>query len=250
MQFARKQRDIRTTRRWSLPVRLCWRAQTTFYKKLHSPTRLISVPVGAQLGGFRISLRAHGKSHLQRSDSIIKAGFALMDKAGGPLSCGRGLVGCNLKGVGTKSTSGLEMPTPCFFLWTWLKQFKLIRTLGSIKPITFVTSRLEKNRSHRRLGPELGALPLSLFFGPAWRRPFRSWNLTTNESLHFFMVFSRTSLNAVRGGLKLQMVGIWCGRIETTEADSRTVAITRRYRRSPRTPRRPLSFPRVVNIRL
>jgi hypothetical protein len=123
MQFARKQRYIRT--KMVLPVRLCLeRANDCSQETTFAHTVDISA-VGAQLGGFRISLEPGKVITLQRQHN--KGRFRIIwTKQVGPAELRAGVEWVVIeKAVGNEINFwGLELPTPASSFGTWLQQFK------------------------------------------------------------------------------------------------------------------------------
>jgi hypothetical protein len=122
MQFAKKQRYSRT--KMVLPVRLCLEDASDCSEETFAHTVDIS-PIGAQLGGFRISLEPGRVIVLQRQHS--KGRFRVIwSKQVGPAEQRAGVEWVVIeKAVGNEINFwGLELSTPASSFDTWLQQFK------------------------------------------------------------------------------------------------------------------------------
>jgi hypothetical protein len=123
MPFAKKQRYSRT--KMVLPVRLSVEdANDSSQETTFAHTVDIS-PIGAQLGGFRISLEPGRIIVLQRQHN--KGRFRVIwSKQVGPAELRAGVEWVVIeKAVGNEINFwGLELPTPASSFDTWLQQFK------------------------------------------------------------------------------------------------------------------------------
>jgi hypothetical protein len=126
MQSAGKQRYIRT--KMVLPVRLCCESADDCSPEPAFAHTVDISPVGAQLGGFRISLQPGATIVLQHRHS--KGSFRVIwTKQIGPAELRAGVEWVAIeKSVGTEINFwGLELPThasSASSLATWLRQFE------------------------------------------------------------------------------------------------------------------------------
>jgi hypothetical protein len=123
MQSARKQRYIRT--KMVLPVRLCSESTNDCSQETTFAHTVDISPVGAQLGGFRISLHPGEVITLQRQHN--KGRFRVIwTKQVGPAELRAGVEWVVIeKSVGNEINFwGLELPTHASSFGAWLQQVK------------------------------------------------------------------------------------------------------------------------------